>query len=168
MRKLVMLSFVAVMFLGVIQIANAQQPVKAEQLIGVWSLVELYYTNAAGTRIDSMGKDPRGRLRLESDGTFMVVIMARDLPKFKSNNRENGTPEENQAVVKGSNSYYGTYKVIEAEQVLDMVVEACMFPNFDGVRQLRPFTLTGDLLTFINKNSSVAGSVVHQTWKKIK
>ena len=168
MRKFVMLSFVAVMFLGVSQMTNAQKPVKAEQLTGFWSLVEVYYTNAAGTRVDSLGKDPRGRLRLDSDGTFTCQIMAQGLPKFKSNNRENGTAEENHAVVKGSISYYGTYKVNEAEQVLDMVIDACTFPNFDGVRQQRPFTLTGDRLTFTNKNSSVAGSVVHQTWKKIK
>jgi hypothetical protein len=168
MGKFVMLCFVAVMFLGVSQMAKAQQPVKAAQLIGFWSLVEVYYTNAAGARIDSLGKDPRGRLRLDPDGIFTCQIMAKDLPKFKSNNRENGTAEENHAVMKGSISYYGTYKVNEAEQVLDMVIDACTFPNFDGVRQQRPFTLKGDLLTFTNKNSSVAGSVVHQTWKKIK
>jgi len=169
MRKFVIMTFVAVMLLGVSQItSSAQQPVKAAQLTGVWSLVEVYYTDAAGARVDSLGKDPRGRLRLDPDGTFTCQIMAQGLPKFKASNRENGTAEENHAVVKGSISYYGTYKVNEAEQVLDMVIDACTFPNFDGVRQQRPFTLTGDLLTFTNKNSSVAGSVVHQTWKKIK
>jgi hypothetical protein len=160
------------MALGMVdsQVLNAQQPAKvsAEQLIGTWTLLEVYYTTQDGKRVDSLGANPRGRLRLNADGTFTCQIMRLGLPKFKSNNREKGTAEENKAVVQGTISYYGTYKVNVPEQFLAMHIEACSYPNFDGVEQKRPFTLKGDTLSFINRNSSVAGSTVHQTWKRIK
>ena len=150
--------------------AVAQQPAKtlAEQFVGTWTLVELFYTTQNGTRIDSLGSDPMGRLRLDADGTFTLQIMRRGLPKFKSNNREQGTAEENRAVVQGTVSYFGTYSVNEADRIFAVHIEACSYPNFEGAVQQRPFTLKGDILTFTNKNSSVAGSSVQQTWRRIK
>jgi hypothetical protein len=150
--------------------AVAQQPAKtlAEQFVGTWTLVELFYTTQNGTRIDSLGSDPMGRLRLDADGTFTLQIMRRGLPKFKSNNREQGTAEENRAVVQGTVSYFGTYSVNEKDKIFAVHIEACSYPNFEGADQQRPFTLKGDILTFTNKNSSVAGSSVQQTWRRIK
>ena len=150
--------------------AVAQEKAKtvAEQFVGTWTLVELFYTTHDGTRVNSFGSDPRGRLRLEADGSFTLQIMRSGLPKFKSNNREQGTDEENRAVVQGTVSYYGTYSVNEKDKIFAVHIEACSYPNFDGADQQRPFTLKGDILTFTNKNSSVAGSSVQQTWRKIK
>ena len=166
---LILAAAMAVIMIGS-QVLTAQQPgkVTAAQLMGKWTLLEVYYTTADGKRIDSLGPNPRGLLRLDTDGTFTCQIMRLGLPKFKSNNREKGTDEENRAVVQGTISYYGTYSVNEAEQALAMHIDACSYPNFDGVNQKRPFTLKGDTLSFINRQSSVAGSTVHQTWKRIK
>jgi len=146
------------------------QPAKTltEQFVGTWTLVELFYTTQNGTRVDSFGSDPKGRLRLDADGTFTLQIMRSGLPKFKSNNREQGTAEENQAVVQGTISYFGTYSVHEADKIFAVHIEACSYPNFEGADQRRPFTLQGNILTFTNKNSSVAGSSVQQTWRRIK
>ena len=150
--------------------AVAQQKAKtvAEQFVGTWTLVELFYTTQNGTRVDSLGSNPMGRLRLDADGTFTLQIMRRGLPKFKSNNREQGTAEENRAVVQGTVSYFGTYSVNEKDKIFAVHIEACSYPNFEGADQQRPFTLKGDILTFTNKNSSVAGSSVQQTWRRIK
>jgi hypothetical protein len=148
----------------------AQQPAKTltEQFVGTWTLVEVFYTTQDGTRVDSLGSDPKGRLRLDADGTFTLQIMRSGLPKFKSNNREQGTEEENRAVVQGTISYFGTYSVNEKDKIFAVHIEACSYPNFEGADQQRPFTLQGDILTFTNKNSSVAGSSVQQTWRRIK
>ncbi len=150
--------------------ACAQQPAKTlqEQFVGTWRLMELYYKAADGTRTDSLGPNPRGRLRLDADGNFTLQIMATTLPKFASNSRTDGSNDENRAVVHGSTSYYGTYSVDEKNQIFAVHIEACTYPNFDGAKQQRPFTLKGDELTFTNKVSSVAGSSVWQTWKRIK
>ena len=174
MKKVRTVTMIMVLFLlGTALFAGtavAQEKAKtvAEQFVGTWTLVELFYTTHDGTRVNSFGSDPRGRLRLEADGSFTLQIMRSGLPKFKSNNREQGTDDENRAVVQGTVSYYGTYSVNEKDKIFAVHIEACSYPNFDGVDQQRPFTLKGDILTFTNKNSSVAGSSVQQTWRKIK
>jgi hypothetical protein len=49
----------------------------------------------------------------QADGHFSLVNTRADLPKFASNRRDQGTPEENKAVVQGSIAYFGTYSVNE-------------------------------------------------------
>jgi hypothetical protein len=44
-------------------------------------------------------------------------------PKFASNNRATGTPEENKAVVQGLIAFFGTYSVNEADRTFTMHVE---------------------------------------------
>jgi hypothetical protein len=167
MAGMALLFLAATLFAGE---AFAQQPAKTlkEQFVGTWRLMELYYKAQDGTRTDSLGPKPRGILRLDADGDFTLQIMATSLPKFASNSRTDGTAEENKAVVHGTTSYYGTYSVDEKDNIFAVHIEACTYPNFDGADQKRPFTLKGNELTFTNKNSSIAGSSVWQTWKRIK
>ena len=47
------------------------------------------------------------------------------LPKFASNNRQAGTPEENKAFVQGSLAYFGTYSVDEAAKTVTVHIESC-------------------------------------------
>src|SRR5262249_52921942 len=48
-----------------------------------------------------------GDVRYATESATLAVRS--DLPKFASNNRDMGTPEENKAVVQGSITYFGTY-----------------------------------------------------------
>lgn len=68
------------------------------------------------------------------------------LPKFASNNRNEGTAEENKAVVQGSISHFGRYTVNDADKSITFYIEASTFPNWDGTEQKRPFPMTGDEL----------------------
>jgi hypothetical protein len=49
------------------------------------------------------------------DVTNGHYILRRGQAKFASNNRNEGTPEENKAIVQGSIAHFGTYTVNEAE-----------------------------------------------------
>lgn len=169
--------FLAMTAAGLVSLAAAgfaggaeAQPAKSanDAFVGSWSLVAVYYTSPNAPRSDSFGPNPRGHLRLESDGTFTLQIMAAGLPKFASKSRTDGTAEENKAIVQGTISYYGTYSFNDADKIFSVHIVASSYPNFDGVDQKRPYTVDGEELTFINAVSSVAGSVVHQTWKRIK
>ena len=174
MKRLVFFTMTGIFLLSAAALLGgevlAQQSAKTfkEQFVGTWTLVELFYTTPNGARVDSFGTNPKGRLRFDGDGTYTLQIMRSDLPKFASKNRMEGTAEENKAVVQGTMSYYGTYSVSEPDQILAVHLDACSFPNFDGADQKRPFTLNGGILTFTNKDSSVAGMSVQQTWKQIK
>ena len=68
-----------------------------------------------GKKTDVFGTDPMGSMILTPDGRFSIILMRSGLPKFAANNRVQGTAQENEAVVKGSVAYFGTYKV-ESEE----------------------------------------------------
>ena len=87
--------------------------------------------------------------------------------KFASNNRTDGSPEENKAEVQGSNAFYGTYSVNEKEHALAIHIEACSFANWDGTDQTRPFSLSGDRLTWQVAAASGGGSG-ELVWKRAK
>jgi hypothetical protein len=70
------------------------------------------------TAVRHGGINPKGLLIFTENGYFSSQIVRSDLPKFASNNRAQGTPEENKAVVQGSSSTFGTYTVNETKKNL--------------------------------------------------
>jgi len=106
-----------------------------------------------------------GSLSLGIGGRYMLTTFQPGLPKVASGNRMTATPEENKALVSGSLAHYGTYSVVDKSLVFK--VERSMFPNWDGAEQRRPFTLTGDELTYTLGGASGGGSVT-LTWKRAK
>jgi hypothetical protein len=93
-------------------------------------------------------------------------LMRSELPKFASNNRQEGTAEENRAIVQGVLCYFGTYSVNEADHTLNFHIESSSFPNWNGTDQKRSFTITGDELTYIAPGAS--GGTAHVVWKRAK
>jgi len=136
---------------------------------GSWILVALY-NETDGKKTDPFGPDPRGSMLLTPDGRFSMIVMRASLPKFASNIRTKGTVEENQAVVQGSVAAFGTYTVVgDKEQVLNLHMEGCTFPNWDGQDQKRPVTVSGDELKVVNPTPSIGGGGTnYQVWKRAK
>src|SRR5207237_5273718 len=100
--------------------AVGQQPAKTlkEQLVGTWTIDSLRVERKDGTTIHPFGPKPIGILMFDDTGHFSWTVVRPGRPKFASNIRLQGTPEENQAVVQGTHAYFGIYKVNEAEQTL--------------------------------------------------
>lgn len=120
--------------------SEAQKPI-----IGVWKLVSAVNTGADGVvKTGSFGPNPRGMIIFTSSGHYAVVNTHPDLPKFASGNRLQGTPEENKAVVQGSNSSFGTYTVSADGKVLTLEIEGGTWAHWNGTEQKRDLTLKGD------------------------
>src|SRR5574342_1385073 len=124
--------------------ALGQQKTLKEQLVGTWSHVSVDTVRPDGSREPMYGPNPKGLVIFDSSGRYALVNARSDLPKFASNNRTQGTPEENQAVVRGSIAHFGRYTVNEADGTITFYIEGSTFPNWNGIEQKRPFTLTGD------------------------
>src|SRR6266498_4437837 len=80
-------------------------------------------------------------------------------PKFASNNRTTGTPEENEAAVRGSNSSFGTYE-ISSDGSITLHIVGSTFPNWDGTKQKRLAAIKGDEITWTNPTPSIGGNMV--------
>jgi lipocalin-like protein len=137
-----------------------------EQLVGTWLLVSNYNERPDGSKFEPLGANPIGMLIFDENGRMSSQLMRSGLPKFASNNRQEGTPEENKAIVQGVLCYFGTYSVNEADHTLNFHIESSSFPNWNGTDQKRSFTITGDELTYISPGAS--GGTAHVVWKRAK
>jgi len=139
----------------------------ASDVVGTWSLVSSV-TERDGTRTDQFGPGAKGMMALDADGRFMLTIIGPDLPKFASNNRAGGTPDENKAVVSKSIAMIGTYSVNPADKTLTFRVDSATFPNWNGTEQKRLLSSSNtDELKYITPTAS-SGGVGTVTWRRAK
>jgi Lipocalin-like domain len=148
--------------------ASAQQKTLKEQIIGHWIFVSSIDTNKDGTKTNRFGPNPKGLVMFDPSGRFSFFISRADIPKFAANNINQGTAEENKAVLQGSIAYYGTWSVDEAGKTLITNVEAATFPNLNGATQKRTITaLTADELKYTNP-ATTAGTSSDVIWRRAK
>jgi len=129
----------------------------AQQLIGHWTLVSSK-NEQDGKTTESFGSNPKGLFIFDRSGRYAFLQFRSDLPKFASNSRDKGTPEENKAVVVGSLAHFGTYSVNEKEGSFSVHPEAGTFPNWVGIDQKRFFSISGDELKITNPSGSRGGT----------
>ncbi len=134
--------------------AVAQQKTLKEQVVGTWTYVSVDIVGTDGSRVPLYGPNPQGIASFDSNGHYILLTARRGQAKFASNNRNEGTPEENKAVVQGSIAHFGTYSVNDADRTITFHIEASTFPNWNGTEQKRPFTVTADELRWTTPASS--------------
>ncbi|MDX2155063.1 MAG: lipocalin-like domain-containing protein [Hyphomicrobiaceae bacterium] len=138
----------------------------AEELSGVWTVVKIENVAADGTRTPAFGKEPLTQLILTRDGHFSQSFIRSDIPKFASNNRTTGTPEENAAAVKGASTSFGTFSV--ADKVVTLKIVGSTYPNWNGATQPRPLVrFSADELVWRVPMATTGGTIETQ-WKRVK
>jgi Lipocalin-like domain len=163
-RLAVVVAFVSQAAVFSVSSAFAQS---ANDVVGTWTLVSSVIEKD-GTRTDQFGSGAKGMMSLDPDGYFMLTIIGPDLPKFASNNRATGTPEENKAVVAKSVAMIGTYSVNPADKTLIFKVESATFPNWNDTEQKRSIvTASRDELKYITATAS-SGGIGTVTWRRAK
>jgi hypothetical protein len=145
-----------------------QSPTSAgQQLIGTWSLVSIHYVEKDGRKVEPFGPGAKGMLYFEAGGRFATQVMAANRPRFASNNRMVGTPEENRAVSQGVVAYFGSYTVDEANHVVTLHIEQSSFPNWNGTDQQRKFAFTDDELRYTAASSTAnPAESAELVWKR--
>jgi hypothetical protein len=152
---------------GVFLPKEAAAQMTAKDLVGAWTLVSITLEQN-GKKTDFYGPNPQGQQTFEANGRVSVIITRSDLPKFASNNRQSGTPEENKAVVQGSFAFFGTYTVDEAAKTVTFHIESCSFPNWNGTDRKLSFNVSGDELDMTSAVSSTGTGSNQQVWKRAK
>ena len=146
--------------------ASVRAQMAGKDLVGTWNLTSIS-SEQNGVKTETYGPGAKGQLLLDAGGRFSTIYSRADLPKFASNARTTGTPEENKAIVQGSLAYFGTYTVTEADKTINLRIETSTFPNWNGTDQKRTYTLSGDELTIINAQAS-GGGTAQVVWKRAK
>ncbi|WP_213737686.1 lipocalin-like domain-containing protein [Bradyrhizobium sp. dw_411] len=152
--------------LGALLLAFATAlPVRAEtlkdQLVGVWTLVLSDNVNPDGSRIHLYGSDPKGILTFDATGHYTLQIMSKDRPKFASNDKSKGTPEEYRASVVGTQCHFGTYTVDEQDSSITIHVEHATYTNWEGSDLKWPITIKADEVKFTVPHPTIGGPGVY-------
>jgi hypothetical protein len=147
--------------------AATSQPA-TKQFAGTWTLVSIRYVRPDGSAIEPFGPNAKGMLVF--DGTrFATQVMAANLPKFTSDNRMVGTPQEYEAISHGVVAYFGTYTVNQADRIVTLHIERSSFPNWEGTDQQRKFEFVGDELRYTAASSTANPAEAAQLiWKRAR
>lgn len=142
----------------------AQQKSLTAQIVGTWTLSSFYKECSDGNKSDVLGPNPQGLRIFQSDGRMSNFVMRSDLPKFASNKPQEGTTEENKAVVQGTFlSFYGRYSVDEPSSTVTYHIEQSVFPNANSTDQKRSVTISGNELRNVAPLGPCTGVMV---WKR--
>lgn len=143
-------------------------PSLRQGVAGTWVLDSYVSTAGDGSRTQSFGLSAIGYAMFDGSGNFSMTVVRSDLPKFASNNREGGSPDENRAVVQGSLAYFGTYSVDADGKGLTLHILGATLPNWIGTTQKRAAAMPShDRLEFTNASASGGGSALIAWRRKV-
>ena len=146
----------------------SQKTIK-EQLVGTWMLVLVDNVLPDGSRVQPYGANPQGILMFDSNGNYSLQILRAGRAKFASNDKTQGTSEENKALVLGSNSHFGKYSINEVDHTITFHIEHAFFPNWEDTEQKRSFTLAGDEFKYIVPTTTNGAGVTGEVaWKRYR
>lgn len=157
-RQMVFSAASALLLLAGLALPAADAMAQGAKLVGSWDT----------PKSDSYGENARGLLIFTADGHYQLSIQRATLPKFASNLRTKGTPQEEHAVVEGSINHYGRYTVDEKKNALTFHIEGSTFPNWNGTTQERPYTIKDDVLVYKVAVVSGTGKPGETAWKRAK
>jgi hypothetical protein len=149
--------------------ATAQKTGK-EQLVGTWTLVLVDNVLPDGSRVHLYGPNPQGIVMFDASGRYSMQILRDDRPKFASNDKSKGTPEEYKAAVQGSNSHFDRYTINETDHTVTFYIEHASFPNWEGTERKSSFTFTGDEFKYTVAHPTTGGPNVtgEVAWKRVR
>jgi len=137
----------------------------AKDLVGTWTNVSNINIRPDGSRADVFGPKGTGLAMFDGSGRFAIVNVNPETPKFGSNNRAQGTAEENKAAVVGGIALYGTYTV--ADKVISFKVEGSTYPNWTGTDQKRNVSAFSNDEFKWTLPASIGGTA-EVTWRRVK
>jgi hypothetical protein len=160
--------YLLVIFPGALFLVCSLQNASAQSindLIGTWEPVSIVNTSRAGVKSEPFGPTPKGIIFFGANGRFAQIENRPGIPKFSSDNRMQGTPEENKAIVQNTIAYFGTYTV--ADKTLIMHIEGGSWSGWIGSYQKRPIiSFVGDQITLAI--ASTGGGMNESIFRRLK
>ncbi|MDQ6528840.1 lipocalin-like domain-containing protein [Flavobacterium sp. LHD-85] len=150
-------------------ILNSIHAQKKSEFSGSWTLVSVENTNSDGTKSLPYDANPKGFLFFDEKGNYAVQIYKDKRAKIASGDKNKCTPEENAAIVQGSNSHFGAYEIDETNKTITFIIKTASFPNWEGTIQKRLYTFANNELKYAVTNTTQGGKSVtaEVVWKKL-
>jgi hypothetical protein len=136
---------------------------------GSWRLVSFEARRSSGEIAEPFGPDADGVLTYSPDGRVSVAVWAAGRRRFTLEDPAKGTAEENAAALSTIVQYVGTYEVDPAGSAVVHHVEQSVFPNWNGVDQVRYYSLSADSLELTTPPIEFKGETLVSAlvWRRI-
>jgi Lipocalin-like domain len=138
-------------------------------LNGTWSLTTWRRIAGDGSVSYPLGADAHGLLLYTENGRMTVQIAASNRVVLASDDPLGGDTAARAAAYSTYLAYFGTYEVQGQEVVHN--IDGSLFPNWSGVKQVRPFTAEFDQLVLRTPPMTLADgtTVVNElAWERDK
>lgn len=157
---------ILILLLLILNSINAQ---KKSEFTGSWTLVSVENTNSDRTKSLPYDTNPKGFLFFDEKGNYAIQIYKDKRAKIASGDKNKCTPEENAAIVQGSNSHFGEYEIDETNKTITFKIKTASFPNWEGTIQKRLYTFANNELKYAVTNTTQGGKSVtaEVVWKKL-
>lgn len=143
----------------------------ADLFLGSWRLVSFEARTPSGVVIEPFGPDADGVITYSAGRRMSAVVWAPDRKPFAVADQTQGSAAENAAALATIVQYLGTYDVDPAAKVVVHHLEQSVFPNWNGVDQLRyyAFAEDGDRLELSAPPITFNGEplVAALTWRRL-
>ena len=137
------------------------------KVLGTWRMVSAQIDPDGKNQLP-YGSAPNGLLAFTADMHFVEVLTDSTLPKFASNERGQGTAQENRAVMNATLGLFGTYTVDENGEFSGNRVTGSTFPNWIGdvrTREQLKMVVTGDRM--VETFTRPEGTEIKIVWKRV-
>ncbi|HGL6714110.1 lipocalin-like domain-containing protein [Burkholderia contaminans] len=138
----------------------------APSLAGTWTLVAADVQHPDGTIGRDYGADPKGMLLIDAHGNYSLQIFKSERPRFASNDKATGTPDEFREAVLGSSTHYGTLTVDPAKHKLAFHIIDSSYPNWIGQTQTRTYQLKDGELSY-RVPPRANGDIPISVWRRV-
>jgi hypothetical protein len=139
-----------------------------QQLIGTWILISVDNIYPDSSRVHPYGDAPKGMLMFDKEGNYTMQILKDVRPKIASGDKNKCTPQENEALVQGSNSHFGKYLVDEANKTVTFIIEHAFFTNWEGTQRKLIYTYKNGTFKYQGIPTQGGPSVIAEVaWKRL-
>ena len=143
--------------------AQQGRPNARARILGAWQLESRTVRTRGGEIVDPvLGKQPLGRLFYDASGRMSLQMMRQERAHAITR-PANPQDADNQRVVLGYDSYFGTFELNESAGTITHHVEGSLFPEDLGKDFVRSFSIDGDTFTLSFTSKAPDGSDVTRT-----
>jgi len=159
---------IAAMVTSVMLSIGCASAAPASSLVGTWTLTAADTLYSDGHREHGFGDGPQGRMMIDDHGRYMIEIYRATSTNFASGSKSTGTASEFRDAMLRNSVHYGHVSLDPARHKIVFDVERSVYPNWEGKRQVRDYTLEGGHLSYqVPASSTGDGTIAISEWQRV-
>jgi hypothetical protein len=134
-------------------------------LEGTWTLKAAYDLHKDGSKTYGFGPSPSGSLIVDHDGSYSLQIYRSKQPTFAvdaQGHRIEFKPDEI------ASTHYGKLRLDPATHTVSFHIEHAYNLLWNGTVQVRPYVLSGDVLSYQVPQQPGSATVAVSVWQRVR